>query len=297
MSEAIAPGGEAAPADVTHTPSGEGEHTPAPAETTADAATADVDSDIVDEALETEAQKKRRGGFQRRIDELVAEKRAAERREQLLWEQLRAREQSVPASTPAAPAAPAALPHDLAAAVGPAPRPEDFPAGEFDPAYIKASVRHDLKIEQAQAVMQQRQAQARTAEQTAQQKLSEAMQSASAKYADFAEVALNPNVPITHAVARELAELDAPADVAYWLGKNPREAERIAALRDPRAVARELARIEVRVTSAPPPPKPTSAPPPPAQTARGGAASVRVYDPAKMTAEEYYKARMAGHLP
>lgn len=214
-------------------------------------------------ADDAEAQKPKRDP-QERINKAIRAQREAEREAQFLREQLQ-RVQTPQQQQPAAPEG-AQLPPDLAHAVGAAPNPADFPAGEYDPNFIRAQVRHDMRADQAQQVMQQRQAQQRNAAQQFQQRIASINDAGGAAYADFVEVA--HSVPMPQHVVGVLAECDAPHEVAYFLGKNPKEAARIAAL-SPIAVARELTKIEAKLTKIEAP-APSNAPaPPPTLRARG----------------------------
>jgi hypothetical protein len=81
------------------------------------------------------------------------------------------------------------------------------------------------------------------------------------KYEDFEQVALNPKLPITNVMAETIRASDMGPDVAYYLGANPKEAERISRL-SPILQAKEIGKIEVKVASEPPVKKTTSAPAP-----------------------------------
>lgn len=84
---------------------------------------------------------------------------------------------------------------------------------------------------------------------------------AKAKYEDFEEVAYDPSLPITPAMAQVIQESDLGPEVAYFLGKNPKDAERISRL-SPFLQAKELGRIEDKIASTPAAPKPSKAPEP-----------------------------------
>jgi hypothetical protein len=89
------------------------------------------------------------------------------------------------------------------------------------------------------------------------------------KYDDFELVAYNPNVPITNVMAETIRASEAGPDVAYYLGSNPKEADRISRL-TPYLQAKELGKIEVKLANDPPVKKTSSAPAPIAPvTARG----------------------------
>ena len=96
------------------------------------------------------------------------------------------------------------------------------------------------------------------------------------KYDDFEQVAYNPKLPITETMAQTIQASDIGPDVIYWLGSNPKEAERIARL-SPLLQAREIGKIEARLASSPPAKKTSTAPAPIAPvTAR--ASSAPAYD-------------------
>ena len=82
------------------------------------------------------------------------------------------------------------------------------------------------------------------------------------KQADYREVAYDPTVPISATMAECIAESDMGPQVAYYLAKNKDEAARIAGLSE-RAAAREIGRIEARISAKPISPPVSKAPPPP----------------------------------
>ena len=89
----------------------------------------------------------------------------------------------------------------------------------------------------------------------------EAEEKARDKYDDFEEVVYNPKLRITNPMAEAIQSSDAGPDLAYWLGSNPKEAERIANL-SPLMQAKEIGRIEAKLSDNPPVKKTTSAPTP-----------------------------------
>lgn len=94
------------------------------------------------------------------------------------------------------------------------------------------------------------------------------------KYEDFEQVAYNPNLRITEVMAEAIQSSDIGPEMAYFLGANPKEAARIAQL-SPFLQAKEIGKIEAKLSDNPPAKKTTSAPAPIAPvTARstGGAA-------------------------
>lgn len=81
------------------------------------------------------------------------------------------------------------------------------------------------------------------------------------KYDDFEQVAYNPNLPVTEVMAQSIQASDIGPDVLYWLGSNPKEAERIARL-NPILQAKEIGKIEASMTANPPVKKTSNAPAP-----------------------------------
>lgn len=81
------------------------------------------------------------------------------------------------------------------------------------------------------------------------------------KYEDFEQVAYNPNLRITDVMAQTIQASDIGPDLAYYLGSNPKEADRISRL-SPYLQAKEIGKIEVKLSDNPPAKKTTSAPAP-----------------------------------
>ena len=90
---------------------------------------------------------------------------------------------------------------------------------------------------------------------------SEREEKARDKYDDFEDVVYNPKLRITDVMAETIQYSDIGPDLAYWLGTNPKEADRIARL-PPLMQAREIGKIEVKLADNPPVKKTTSAPTP-----------------------------------
>ena len=82
------------------------------------------------------------------------------------------------------------------------------------------------------------------------------------KYDDFEQVAYNPKLPISNAMAETIQASEIGPDIAYYLGSNPKEAARIASLNSPILQAKEIGKIEAKIASEPVLKKTTSAPPP-----------------------------------
>ena len=90
---------------------------------------------------------------------------------------------------------------------------------------------------------------------------SEREEKARDKYDDFEDVVYNPKLRITDVMAETIQYSDIGPDLAYWLGTNPKEADRIARL-PPLMQAREIGKIEVKLADNHPVKKTTSAPTP-----------------------------------
>ncbi|CAO3372882.1 hypothetical protein [Azospirillum argentinense] len=213
--------------------------------------------------------KKPAKGVQKRLDELTRNWRDAER-DRDHW-----RDMAMRGGQPQQPG-PEPKPTPAAEA---APKPEDFPT--YD-AYLIAQAKHQLRQELTQAEREKAQEQEATQVATGWRAQVDA---AKGKYGDFEAVAFS--APISESVAHMVAASDVGADLAYHLGKNPDEARRISAL-PPVAAARELGRLEAKLSAAPPP-KQTQAPPP-VPTVNGRGTPTR--DPNAMSYEEYKAMRM-----
>ena len=168
---------------------------------------------------------------QEELDAVVGKRLAKERRK---WE----REQTLKAQAVDKPAAPAELPDR-----------------ESDPdAYAEA-----LATRKAEELLAKREAERQQYELLS--AYHEREEAAREKYDDFEQVAYNQNLPITTVMAQTIQASDVGPDVAYYLGSNPREAERISRL-SPYLQAKEIGKIEAKLVDNPPVKKSTNAPPP-----------------------------------
>ena len=100
------------------------------------------------------------------------------------------------------------------------------------------------------------------------------------KYDDFEQVAYNPKLPITNVMAETIQSSDIGPDVAYYLGSNPKEADRISKL-SPFLQAKEIGRIEAKLVAEPVTRKTSSAPAPiaPVTARTSGTPSYDTTDP------------------
>jgi hypothetical protein len=109
------------------------------------------------------------------------------------------------------------------------------------------------------AVIKQHEESRQTAELNAQ--FEARVEKALEKYDDFEQVAYSPNVPVSDVMAQAIRASDVGPEVAYYLGLNPSEAQRISQL-PPVLQAKEIGRLEVKVTAEPPARRVTNAPAP-----------------------------------
>jgi hypothetical protein len=100
---------------------------------------------------------------------------------------------------------------------------------------------------------------------------------ARSKYDDFEQVAYNPKLPITDVMAQTIQSSDIGPDMAYYLGSNPKEAERISRL-SPMLQAKEIGKIEAKLASNPPVKKTSNAPAPIAPVTARSTSGSPAYD-------------------
>ena len=81
------------------------------------------------------------------------------------------------------------------------------------------------------------------------------------RYDDYEQGVMNPRLPITNVMADTIRASDVGPDVAYYLGTNIKETERIARL-PPILQAKEIGKIEAKLAGNPPAKRTTSAPAP-----------------------------------
>lgn len=146
------------------------------------------------------------------------------------------------------------------------PKREDFADYE---SYIRADAAYVARLEarQAAAEMVQGQENRRIQESTRAQseKLVQDFEKRKAegrtKYEDFDDVTEQPDLMLSPAMVQNILESDIGHELAYYLGQNPDEVDRIAAL-SPTAATREMGKLEAKLASVTPAPKKSSAPAP-----------------------------------
>lgn len=247
---------------------------------------------------ETEGDRpKKMGGFQKRINELTRERAELQRRlEELEGSGQKSADASgkSDAKTATAPVRPVA------------PKAEEFDTWEsYETARLEYVERlSDWKLDQqmrARTEAEKKAAEEREQQSRDQQRaatFAERVKAVQARYPDFEQVAYSEAVPMSEAMRDVIVDSEQGPELAYWLGKNPEEAARIAQL-PPLAAARELGRVEARLgggaTSPAKQPKATSAPEPIRPvSAAGRATSPEVTDESfAADYEAWKKARMA----
>ena len=168
-----------------------------------------------------------------------------------------------------------------------APRPDQFRTTEE---YIEAVAEYkaEQKLAEREAQQQRKQLDSTYAERE---------ETARDKYSDFEDVAYNENLKITPVMAEAIKDSEVGPEIAYHLGKNPKEAERIANL-SPLAQVREIGKIEASLVATPPTGKKVSSAPEPIKPV-GARSTTPKYDPSDprssstMTDSEWIAARNA----
>lgn len=117
---------------------------------------------------------------------------------------------------------------------------------------------------------------------------------ARSKYDDFEEVAYNPKLPISDVMAQSIQSSDIGPEIAYHLGSNPKEAERISKL-PPLLQAKEIGKLEASLVATPPTRRTSSAPAPiaPVTARTSGTPAYDTTDPRSvktMTTSEWIEA-------
>lgn len=130
------------------------------------------------------------------------------------------------------------------------------PVDQFDSveAYAEA-----LALKKADELIKQREIQKQQLE--IEHTYAEKLEEAEEKYADFKQVAYNPYLPVTPEMSQAIKASEIGPDVAYWLGSNPKETHRISQL-PPLLQAKEIGKIEAKLSAQPIQKKTTSAPEP-----------------------------------
>ena len=240
---------------------------PAP-EVTATPENAETAPEVAEQSNETVEEKKY---SQAEIDAMIGKRLAREQRKWEREQQQRQAEQQVLKAAPAASA-------------------DQFESPE---AYAEA-----LALQKAEELIAKREA----AKQQSQvlESYQEREEAARDKYDDFEQVAYNPKLPITNVMAETIQSSDIGPELAYYLGSNPKDAERISRM-SPLAQAKEIGKIEAKLASEPPVKRTTSAPAPisPVTARSSGAPAYDTTDPRStktMTDSQWIEAERARQM-
>jgi len=140
-----------------------------------------------------------------------------------------------------------------------APKRDDFESYED---YIRADAQFTARQEAKKTLEAEREAQNRQKEEESERSLyaqyEARKEAARDKYEDFDDVVYSTDAPVTPVMARALIESDLGADVMYYLGNHPEEAERISKLTQVRQLT-EIGKLELKINE---PIKPSAAPEP-----------------------------------
>lgn len=143
------------------------------------------------------------------------------------------------------------------------PRRESFPDYE---SYLEARAEWKAEKKVEERFVKQREEEARTRTESESRKAQDEFRARAEKFAaqteDFYAVVSESDAPMTQAMAQAIASADetGPA-IAYYLAKNPQEAERIAGLSEA-SQAREIWKLEQKIGSGQPQKSPSKAPAP-----------------------------------
>jgi hypothetical protein len=155
-----------------------------------------------------------------------------------------------------------------------------------------------LAVKKAEELLAQREYQRQQA--AVNEAYHEREEEARAKYDDFEQVAYNPQLRVTDVMAETIKASEMGPDLAYWLGSNPKEADRISRL-SPLLQAREIGRMEAKLAASPLVKPTTSAPAPisPVTARTSGNPSYDTTDPRStkaMSTSEWIEAERARQM-
>lgn len=227
----------------------------------------------VDEQPQVEAKEPTPKGVQKRLDEFRRQLGDTQRMNERLLSLV---EQTVRGKSP-----------DVPAPSGPPDRNSFADYEQYLEALADFKVAEKVKGLQAQVAQEKAQEVAKSKQSAWEKRLSDA----SAKHADFEDVVFDEKLPVSAAMAEAMQESDIGPDIAYWLGKNRAEAQRIAGL-SAIAQAREIGRIEARIADEKPAPKPVSKAPAPIEPVGKGKTVEKDISSAK-SMDEYVRLREA----
>lgn len=233
----------------------------------------ETEGSAASEADDAAAQRSKNKGVGKRIDELTKAREDA-KRERDYWREQAMRNKPEPVQQ-----------EKQNVAQDDEPKVEDF---EFD---IGKYNRAWYEWRKGQDDKQQAEQKKAEAQRERQRKFVESASTFAESNPDFHDTINNPALPINEQMVEVISEADNPAAVAYYLAKNPQEAEKIAAM-SPAGIGRAIGRIEATLTTEAPrqiTPKTVTQAPPPVTTLSGSPASAKSYE--DMSMEEYDRQR------
>lgn len=162
------------------------------------------------------------------------------------------------------------------------PKPEQFKTYEE---YIDKLTEYKVERKLAGIAEKSEQTRREQAQQEYESRVRDSLTKTADKYDDFEEVVTNPSLPITHVMRDALGESEIGGEIAYYLGRNPKEAAEIAKLSNV-AQVKAIDRLEAKLKA---PPQVTKAPEP-AETVGKGRTKTEP-DLSKMSVSEYAEYR------
>ena len=237
----------------------------------ADTTAVSADSPVVGEESKPEAKETPKTFTQEDVDRIVSKEKA--RTERKLHKDI---DQRIAEALQKASPQPAAMPD-----APQKPKPDQFQTTEeYVEALTEFKADEIYRTRSQESERNQREQAQRQHHQAVVSTYQQRVEAATEKYPDFEDVAYSDEVPITNAMAVTIQESEMGPDIAYYLGKNVAEAQRIAKL-SPFLQAKELGKLEAKIAAAPAPAKPSSAPEPinPIRTAGANTAYVDTLDP------------------
>jgi len=156
---------------------------------------------------------------------------------------------------------------------------------ETDEEYQRALIRAELTEAERARARREQEAAAKRAQEERQRLWEARADEAKARIPDFEQVAYSQSVPYSQSMLQIVQESEQGPEIAYHLGKNPHEADRIARL-SPLEAAREIGRLESRFAASAPK-KVSTAPTPPKTISGQGAQEEKT--PEQMSYDEYKK--------
>lgn len=216
------------------------------------------DADEVDGEGKPDGEQRRpKGTYQERINELTRKQREAERREEAERQRAERLERELAeiraGKAPAGPAKPDAgeKPADDR------PDPEQYKFGELDPDYIEALAQHATRKALAEIRQEEerarQQAEAQQRQQTEQERFERIVQVGSSLQEDFYEKVVagahRGDYPLSPEMAAMVLESDHGAEILYHLATNPEDSSKVIAM-SPREQARFFVTLEDRFSAA-----------------------------------------------